>query len=111
MSEPIRENDFGMFGVPSQADTGLRCPKCDYNLTAVTSNTCPECGEGFIVTNAQGHLAKFPPSKLSRACSAIWMVGTAIVILSWVDVVSPQVGWIGFAIAGIGWLVSLGLKR
>ncbi|HEY3246527.1 MAG TPA: NUDIX hydrolase [Phycisphaerae bacterium] len=26
------------------ADTGLRCPECDYNLTGVQGAVCPECG-------------------------------------------------------------------
>ncbi len=47
-------------------DTGLQCPKCGYNLTAITSSTCPECGERFVITNQQGYLAKFPPSKLRK---------------------------------------------
>lgn len=25
----------------------LYCPQCGYNLTALTENRCPECGEGF----------------------------------------------------------------
>ena len=94
-----------------QSDTELRCPKCGYNLTAVTSNTCPECGDRFVVTNAQGYLAKFPPSRLRQVCNAIWIVGTALIVLSWINVVPASVGWIGFALAGVGWLVSLGLKR
>jgi hypothetical protein len=27
-----------------EADAGLRCLKCDYNLTGLTSQRCPECG-------------------------------------------------------------------
>jgi hypothetical protein len=30
----------------SDADA-LRCPKCDYNLTGLTEQRCPECGEPF----------------------------------------------------------------
>lgn len=29
------------------ADSGLRCPQCEYNLTGLTENRCPECGEAF----------------------------------------------------------------
>lgn len=25
-------------------DSGLRCPRCDYNLTGITNSRCPECG-------------------------------------------------------------------
>ncbi len=28
-------------------DEGLRCPKCEYNLTGLTEEVCPECGEAF----------------------------------------------------------------
>lgn len=36
----------------------------------------------------------------------LWIVGTAIVLASWVDVVTPQVGWIGFAIGMVGYVLS-----
>lgn len=94
-----------------QPDAGLRCPKCGYNLTAVTSNTCPECGERFILTSPEGYLARFPPSRLRQACTAVWGVGTVLIILSWTGAVSPLVGWAGFVIAGVAWLASLGIKR
>ncbi|NOX58627.1 MAG: hypothetical protein GXP29_07185 [Planctomycetes bacterium] len=29
------------------ADEGLRCPECEYNLTGLDRDVCPECGEGF----------------------------------------------------------------
>jgi hypothetical protein len=30
-------------------DTQLCCPWCSYNLTAITSNRCPECGKRFVL--------------------------------------------------------------
>lgn len=32
---------------PLPADSGLRCPVCEYNLTGLTEDRCPECGEAF----------------------------------------------------------------
>jgi predicted RNA-binding Zn-ribbon protein involved in translation (DUF1610 family) len=30
-------------------DSGLTCPSCAYNLTAITSNRCPEWGKMFVL--------------------------------------------------------------
>jgi len=94
-----------------QSDTGLKCPRCGYNLTAMTSNTCPECGERFVLTNSQGYLAKFPPSKLRQACRPIWAFGAGLVVASWFHMVPPFVGWIGFFTTVAAWLLSLIVKR
>ena len=32
---------------PPAESTGLRCPHCDYDLTGLTEDRCPECGEAF----------------------------------------------------------------
>lgn len=37
---------------------------------------------------------------------ALWIVGTALVILSWMNVVSVQIGWGGFAIGTVGFILS-----
>lgn len=38
-------------------DSELSCPTCDYNLTGLTENRCPECGEAF------------DPEQVRRLCS------------------------------------------
>ncbi len=34
-------------GTPLAADQGLRCPRCEYNLTGLSAARCPECGAAF----------------------------------------------------------------
>ncbi len=31
-------------------DSELTCPWCGYNMTALTSNRCPECGNRFVLS-------------------------------------------------------------
>jgi len=33
----------------TKQSTGLRCPSCGYDLTALTSSKCPECGQPFSI--------------------------------------------------------------
>lgn len=42
------------------ADSGLRCPQCDYNLTGLAESRCPECG------------AAFDPEELRRILAGGW---------------------------------------
>jgi hypothetical protein len=41
----------------------------------------------------------------------IWAVGTALIVLSWINAVPSLVGWIGFGVTILASLVSLGLGR
>jgi hypothetical protein len=36
----------------------------------------------------------------------LWLAGTALIVGSWANVVTPTVGWVGFAIAGVAALIS-----
>ena len=38
-------------------DSELKCPHCDYNLTALTKPICPECGQRFVIRKPE----KSPP--------------------------------------------------
>jgi hypothetical protein len=40
----------------------------------------------------------------------LWAAGTALIVLSWFSVVTPQVGWGGFAISVCGSMLSWGLR-
>lgn len=46
-----------------------------------------------------------------RFSMVLWIGGTALIVGSWANVVTPQVGWIGFGIAGAGTLLSMASNR
>lgn len=48
-------------------DTGLRCPRCDYNLTGLTRARCPECGETFDWDAVRRAAANLPTIAFERA--------------------------------------------
>lgn len=43
---------------------------------------------------------------LNLISTILWVAGTALVILSWLNVVSRQTGWVGFGIAIAGTVLS-----
>jgi hypothetical protein len=40
----------------------------------------------------------------------LWAFGTVLIVLSWIDVVSPTVGWCGFGIGLVGSVLSWGVR-
>lgn len=55
-----------------------------------------------------GHMRAMQLYKLAWL---IWVVGTALIVMSWVNIVSPTVGWTGFVIAMLGTLLSFVSNR
>jgi hypothetical protein len=41
-----------------------------------------------------------------KFCWGMWIGGTILIVASWVDIVSPTVGWVGFGVALLGTLLS-----
>jgi len=41
-----------------------------------------------------------------QICWALWIVGTAIIVASWANIVTPTVGWGGFVIALVGTVLN-----
>jgi hypothetical protein len=46
-----------------------------------------------------------------KACWALWVGGTALILLSWVNVVPTAVGWVGFGAAAAGTLLSFAAQN
>jgi len=50
-------------------------------------------------------------NRVYRFSMVLWAVGTALIVGSWVDVVTPHVGWIGFGVALSGTILSMVSNR
>ncbi len=86
-------------------DTGLRCPKCGYNITALTSARCPECGSSFELA-APPDTQPRKPSSLQQLLNLFYVAGTVLIVASWFGVVDYRIGRIGLGMALLGWVVS-----
>ena len=59
-------------------------------------------GESGIVGAAQ---------KLDRVVWFTWWAGTALIVMSWLSIVSNPIGWVGFAIACASSIISVIARR
>lgn len=67
-----------------QADdlTGLRCPKCDYDLTGLTQAKCPECGATFIPVELRISTLKRREDQAFIDRSVRWTFTAAAILLA-----------------------------
>jgi hypothetical protein len=50
-------------------------------------------------------------NRLPKIAWYLWLIGTAIVVASWLDLVEPRVGWVGWCVALVGTILSVGGSR
>jgi hypothetical protein len=49
--------------------------------------------------------------RLNQAIWIMWWAGLALIVLSWINIVSPVVGWIGFSASLASTFISVIAKR
>lgn len=83
-----------------QVDTGLVCPKCRYNLTAVETNRCPECGIRFAISPGKEELtARQRRYAMFETIAAHVIVGAAVAIIFSVrNSVPPVAGIVAYGV-------------
>ncbi len=74
--------------VEAPADEGVRCPRCDYNLTALRGDRCPECGQqldwGLIRRTAAGEPAiAFEAARGWRKLPAFVQTVATVLLTPW----------------------------
>lgn len=78
----------------------LYCPQCDYNLTGLTENRCPECGLGFDPVELARIISKSPlPISIGRAAfylaasPVLWTALSVFLVLTHAICIA-WMGWI-----------------
>ncbi len=72
---------FRMLRRPRRQGQTPHCARCDYNLTGLTSERCPECGTEMIAANVvYGELVRRP---LSKVAAWICVAALGFVLAQW----------------------------
>ncbi len=64
-----------MLSRPRRRGTTPHCARCEYNLTGLTSDRCPECGTEMIPANI------VYGEKIRRPWLAVTAVGVAVIVM------------------------------
>jgi hypothetical protein len=131
---PDESQERDVCTTPPTQDSGLRCLRCNYNLTGVADNRCPECGTTFERRHIEAILAGAPtpipiwedpgvslPIRFIRMCLATWFtpwrVGRTFPSRYGLNS-AVSFRWLATAVAlgvyfvgSIGWLTSDGYAR
>jgi hypothetical protein len=72
--------------------TDLLCANCDYNLTGLTENRCPECGNSFDPAELQRLLRNAPAPKglTALVIQVLWPAAVFPSVLGLVAVAGPR---------------------
>jgi hypothetical protein len=90
-------------------DSGLRCPRCEYNLTGLIDARCPECGAPFSWEAVRAAADNRPTIAFERVrgrrkLSAFIVTWATVLFAPWIFArqIAQRVGWRhGLAFAGI----------
>ena len=94
---------------PAAIDSGLHCPRCDYNLTGLSRSRCPECGTTFDwdeVRRAAEHRPRiaFERARRWRKIPAFAVTWATVLFAPWIFAkqIVQHVSWRhGFAFGAI----------
>lgn len=85
-------DEQGVTKSPGMPFAGLRCPKCDYDLTGTTEPRCPECGGAFDPEKLRGQSSRWRGRPR-------WWVTLAVVIVA-VYLPNTWIFWIDYPWSG-----------
>lgn len=84
--QPLKANDL----------TGLRCPKCDYDLTGLARTQCPECGHlfdpAFLLSKAREQRERPNREKTRKRVRVLFKVSAALLLMQSISYTSVLFG-------------------